>query len=88
MSKKNDTSSPLGSHGAKGPLRDWASASYSAKDGRAVSSLGDHDGRGSPSTTHAEHVSAQIPGGFERCDRERSQDPRPVHKRPFTERVD
>src|SRR5215469_13939076 len=43
------------------PLRDWASQSYSASNGRAASSLAGQDNRGSPSTTHAENISAQIP---------------------------
>lgn len=70
------------------PLRDWASRSYSATDGRSASSLGDQFGRGSPSTTHSGPANAQIPGGFERCDRIRTTDATPVRKRPFTEQRD
>jgi hypothetical protein len=67
------------------PLRSWASKSYSATDGRPASSLADHDGRGSPSTTHAPDVSAQIPEGFGHIDRQRTQDRTPVRKRAFTQ---
>lgn len=70
------------------PLRDWASRSYSATDGRSVSSLADQFNRGSPSTTHSGPGSTQIPGGFAQCDRRRTQDATPVRKRPFTEQVD
>lgn len=67
------------------PLRSWTSeASYSATDGRAGSSLADQFGRGSPSTTHAENLSGQIPGGFDKIDKRRSQDPTPVAKRRYT----
>lgn len=71
------------------PLRSWASeASYSARDGRAGSSLADHFGKGSPSTTHAENLSGQIPSGFKHIDKRRSQDPRPVRDREFTKVVE
>jgi hypothetical protein len=76
-------------HGRKGtPLRDWSCASYGASDGRSVSSLADYSGRGSPSTTHVEGASAQIPTAFNHIDRQRTQDKTPVRKRPFTEVVD
>jgi hypothetical protein len=87
MPKKNDTNSPVGSHGGKDCMRQWASPSYSAEDGRPASSLADNDGRGSPSTTHAANVSAQIPGGFAHIDKRRTTDPRPVHTREFTKKV-
>jgi hypothetical protein len=70
------------------PLRDWASRSYSATDGRSASSLADQFGRGSPSTTHSGPANAQIPSGFERADRKRTTDSRPVRTRPFTEQYD
>lgn len=70
------------------PLRDWASRSYSATTGTAASSLADQFGRGSPSTTHSGPANAQIPGGFESCNRRRTTDSRPVRTRPFTEQVD
>ena len=79
---------PGSSTGGRGPLRDWASTSYGASDGRSVSSLANDSGVGSPSTTHVQGASAQIPGGFERCDRRRTQDATPVRKRPFTEQRD
>ena len=73
---------------ANTPLRDWASRSYSSTTGTAASSLADQRNMGSPSTTHAENISAQIPGGFERADRKRTTNSRPVRTRPFTEQYD
>jgi hypothetical protein len=81
MATKHD--SPGSSTGGKGPLRDWSTPSYSATDGRSVSSLADHNGRGSPSTTHVEGASAQIPTAFKGLDAARTQDKTPVRKRPI-----
>jgi hypothetical protein len=53
-------------------LRQWSQKSYSASDGRAASSLGDENLKGSPSTTHAENVNAQIPTAFDRIDQRRN----------------
>jgi hypothetical protein len=69
-------------------LRQWASSSYSATNGRAASSLAGEDNVGSPSTTHAENISRQIPGGFEARDARYLQDSTPVFRRPFTQKVD
>jgi hypothetical protein len=68
--------------------RQWSSRSYSALDGRSASSLGDQFGRGSPSTTHAENLSGQIPDAFSTIDGRRTQDATPVAKRPFTRAVE
>jgi hypothetical protein len=74
---------------AGAPLRQWASQSYSASNGRPVSSLGvDQSGYGSPSATHCENPSRQIPSGFEARDRRATTDPRPVRTREFTKQVD
>ena len=76
-----------GSSGGKGPLRDWSTPSYSATDGRAITSIGNHHyGRGSPSTTHAENVSAQIPSAFDAIDKRRTQGRTPVKHRAFTDK--
>jgi hypothetical protein len=48
----------------------------------------DQFGRGSPSTTHSEGLSNQIPGGFERRTARAVQDSRPVRTREFTKVVD
>jgi len=73
-------------HGKKGvPLRDWSCPSYSASNGRPASSLANYDGTGSPSTTHAPDVSAQIPTAFSNIDKTRTQSSVPVRKRPFTQ---
>ena len=71
-------------------LRDWSRASYSAVDGRAVTSIGDEYGRGGPpdSSDHCRGLSAQIPSGFEGRDRRATQNPTPVRKRPYTQAVD
>lgn len=66
------------------PLRQFASASYGASDGRAVSSLADQNGRGSPSTTHAVGVSRQYTDAFDAIDKRRTQNKTPVRERSFT----
>jgi hypothetical protein len=60
-------------------------ASYSATDGRPVSSLAERNGRGSPSTTHAENLSAQVPDKWAR-DTRAVQGRTPVRDRPFTQK--
>jgi hypothetical protein len=42
------------------PMRQWSARSYSGRDGRAASSLGDQYGRGSPSTTHATELTNHV----------------------------
>ena len=72
-------------------LRNWSQSSYSATDGRAASSLADELHKGSPSTMHAENISAQIPdargeGGapsFAQRDRACTQGRTPVSRRPL-----
>jgi hypothetical protein len=66
------TKSSFGHRGV--PLRQrGGAASYSATDGRAQTSLGDQLGRGSPRTTHATNVSAQVPDAFKKLDAARTQ---------------
>jgi hypothetical protein len=65
------------------PLRQWSARSYSANDGRSASSLADQRNVGSPSTTHANPCSAQIPDAFKGIDARRTQNPTPVVKRPL-----
>jgi hypothetical protein len=71
----------------RGPLRDWGRdmPSYSATDGRAITSIGDERGRGGPSGSndHATNVSAQVPDAFKHVDARRTQDATPVRKRPL-----
>jgi hypothetical protein len=67
-------------------LRQWSQKSYSSTDGRAASSLGDENLKGSPSTTHAENVNAQIPTAFDHIDKRRTQGKEPVSRRPFTQK--
>jgi hypothetical protein len=70
------------------PMRQWASRSYSASDGRAASSLAtDQYGRGSPSTTHAENLSNQLNDAFHAIDKRRTTNSTPVRNRPFTTKV-
>jgi len=69
----------------RGPLRNWSQASYSAQDGRAVSSLKESNLRGGPSDSadHCVNPNAQIPTAFKRLDAERTQDRTPLRKRPI-----
>jgi len=76
----------FGSDGGRGDnLRSWSRASYSAVDGRAITSIGDERGRGGPadSADHCDNANAQIPTAFKRLDAERTQDGTPVRKRPI-----
>jgi hypothetical protein len=67
-------------YGHKGvPLREPSCASYDPNTGRSVSSVGKEVW----DNNHAEG-SAQIPGGFGHINRQRTQSPEPVHRRPFT----
>jgi hypothetical protein len=87
MSKKSTPAGIAGNASHDGiPMRQWASRSYSATTGRPASSLGDQYGRGSPSTTHAENLSNQIPDGWGR-DRRATTDTLPVRTREFTRKV-
>jgi hypothetical protein len=82
MTVKHD--SPASS-GGRGNLRRWSQSSYSAQDGRAVSSLKDEYLRGGPadSADHCVNPNAQIPTAFKGLDAERTQDRTPVRKRPI-----
>jgi hypothetical protein len=89
MPKKNDTGSPLGSHGGKGPLRDWSMGSYD-QQGRSHSSIAEYGGKG---PLHSNYVTGkcdpQIPSeAFRHIDKARSQSPQPVKHRPVTKRVE
>ena len=61
MPKKNNTNSPLGSHGGKGPLRDWSMGSYNAETGRSHSSVADYHGQAPLHGNYAGHCDPQIP---------------------------
>ena len=81
----NDTNSPIGSHGAKGPMRQWAAPSYDPDTGRAVSSVDEQGSRDHIWQNNHATGNAQIPdGGFKKLDHQRSQNPTPVKDRKFT----
>jgi hypothetical protein len=87
MTKKNDTNSPVGSHGGKDPLRNWSMGSYNADTGRSHSSIAEDGGKGPLHSNYAGECNPQIPS-FADLDKRRSQDPRPVRTREFTRRFD
>ena len=70
------------------PLRDWSMGSYNADTGRSHSSIAEYGGEAPLKGNYAGKCSAQIPTGFEKLDRQRTTDPRPVRTREFTKRVD
>jgi hypothetical protein len=76
------------SSGGKGPLRDWASKSYSSSNGRSASSVFENGDSGRGWTNAGADVNNQIPGGFERRTARTVQDRRPVRTREFTKVVD
>ena len=91
MTKKSTPPGVAGNVGrAYTPMRQWNSCSYGV-NGRAVSSLADQRGTGSPSTTHVQNPTdgqAQIPTAFSHIDRRRCQDATPVRDRPHSRVVD
>jgi hypothetical protein len=88
MAKKNDTDSPVGSHGGKGALRDWSMGSYD-QGGRSHSSIAEYGGKGPLHSNYAGACDPQIPReAFAHIDRRRTQSPQPVKHRPVTRKVE